>query len=70
MLTFTVALDPETEGGYAVTAAALPEVISYGDTREDALRYVAEAIEVALEVRRVRGEPIPPTWSRPSNTFR
>ncbi len=59
MLTFTVVLDPETEGGYAVTAAALSEVVSYGDTREGALRHVSEAIQLALEVRGERGEPIP-----------
>jgi len=43
-----VVLEPSDEGGYTVTVPALPGCISEGDTREDALRNVREAIELYL----------------------
>jgi antitoxin HicB len=51
-LQYTINLRPEPEGGYTVLVPALPEVVTYGETEEEALRMAHEAIEVALEVRR------------------
>jgi predicted RNase H-like HicB family nuclease len=42
-------LEPSEEGGYTAIAPALPGCISEGDTKEDALRNVREAIELYLE---------------------
>ena len=47
---FTVVLEPEEEGGCSVHCPALPGCISQGDTREEALEKVQEAILLILEV--------------------
>ena len=55
---FTINLHPEPEGGYTVLVPALPEVVTYGDTEEEALPMAREAIELALEVDATRaGNP-------------
>jgi len=59
-ITYAVVLEPQPEGGFTVTVPALPEVVSEGDTEDEALSMVREAIEVAIEVRRERGEDVPP----------
>jgi predicted RNase H-like HicB family nuclease len=41
--------EPSNEGGYTVTVPALAGCISEGETREEALRSIREAIEVYLE---------------------
>jgi predicted RNase H-like HicB family nuclease len=60
-LQYTINLRPEPEGGYTVLVPALPEVVTYGETEDEALRMAHEAIEVALELRRDEGDDIPPT---------
>ena len=45
-----VILEPQEEGGYTVHAPSLPGCVSEGDTREEALRNIKEAIELYLEV--------------------
>ena len=44
-----VLLEPSDEGGYTAHVPALPGCISEGDTREEALRNIEEAIQVYLE---------------------
>ena len=44
-----VVLEPSDEGGFTVTVPALPGCISQGETREEALRNIREAIELYLE---------------------
>jgi antitoxin HicB len=56
---FTVNLHPQPEGGYTVLVPALPEVVTEGDTREEAMANAREAIEVILEVYREDGREIP-----------
>lgn len=46
---FKVILEPQKEGGYTVYVPALPGCISEGDTKEEALRNIKEAIELYLE---------------------
>jgi predicted RNase H-like HicB family nuclease len=46
---FQVVLEPSDEGGYTVFVPALPGCISEGDTKEDALRNIEEAIRLYLE---------------------
>ncbi len=57
--TYTVFLEPMEEGGYLVHVPALPEVVTGGDTEEEAMAMAKEAIELVLESRRERGEEIP-----------
>lgn len=44
-----VVLEPSDEGGYTVYVPALPGCISEGDTLEEALSNIREAIELYLE---------------------
>lgn len=44
-----VVLEPSEEGGYTVYVPALPGCITEGDTKEEALANVREAIELYLE---------------------
>ena len=41
---YTVLLEPEEDGGCVVSVPALPGCISQGDTREEALANIREAI--------------------------
>jgi len=44
-----VVLEPSDEGGYTVYVPALPGCLSEGDTEEEALANIQEAISVYLE---------------------
>ena len=44
-----VLLEPSEDGGYTVTVPALPGCISEGDTRDEALANIAEAVQLYLE---------------------
>ena len=44
-----IVLDPSDEGGFTVYVPGLPGCISEGDTREEALANIKEAIELYLE---------------------
>jgi antitoxin HicB len=56
---FTVVLEPQADGGFTVLVPALPEVVTEGDTEEEALENAQEAIRAILEFRRDRGLAIP-----------
>jgi antitoxin HicB len=57
--TYTIILEPMDEGGFLVRVPALPEVVTGGDTEDEALAMAKEAIELVLASRRERGEVIP-----------
>jgi antitoxin HicB len=57
--TYSVILEPLQEGGFQVHVPALPEVVTGGDTEDEALAMAKEAIELVLESRTERGEEIP-----------
>lgn len=44
-----IVLEPSEEGGYTAVVPALPGCLSEGDTREEALANVQEAIALYLE---------------------
>ncbi|MCH7497176.1 MAG: type II toxin-antitoxin system HicB family antitoxin [Candidatus Marinimicrobia bacterium] len=44
-----VVLEPSEDGGYTAYVPSLPGCISEGDTREEALNNIQEAIELYLE---------------------
>jgi predicted RNase H-like HicB family nuclease len=56
---FTVVLEQEADGGYVVSVPALPGCVSQGDSREEALTNIREAIELYIEDCRAAGDPIP-----------
>jgi predicted RNase H-like HicB family nuclease len=47
---FNVKLEESDEGGYTVQCLELPAAISEGDTKEEALENIKEAIQLVLEV--------------------
>lgn len=55
---FTVVLERDEDGVYIASTPALTGCHSWGDTREEALENIKEAIELHLESRLERGEPI------------
>ncbi|HYZ26899.1 MAG TPA: type II toxin-antitoxin system HicB family antitoxin [Geminicoccaceae bacterium] len=56
---YTVLLQPEPEGGYTVTCPALPGLVTYGETLEEARAMAADAIHGYIACLREDGEPIP-----------
>jgi len=52
-------LRPEPEGGYTITVPSLPGCISYGETFEQAMEMIKDAMEGWLAVAREEGIPIP-----------
>lgn len=45
----TIILEPQEEGGYTVYAPSLPGCVSQGETKEEAIENIKEAIELYLE---------------------
>jgi predicted RNase H-like HicB family nuclease len=57
---FKVVLDPDAEtGGYVVKCPSLPGCYSQGETLDEALANIKEAIELCLEDMKVHNERIP-----------
>ena len=56
-----VLLEPSEEGGYTIYVPSLPGCISEGETVEDALTNIREAIELYLE-------PVEDDWVSCENT--
>ncbi len=46
---FKVVFEKSDEGGYTIYVPSLPGCISEGDTKEEALKNIQEAIELYLE---------------------
>ena len=57
--TYTITLRPEPEGGFTVRVPAFPEIVTYGESEQEALAMAKDAIELCLESRKERGEDIP-----------
>lgn len=47
---YTIILEREEEGGYSAQCLELPGALSQGETKEEALENIKEAIELVLEV--------------------
>ena len=57
---YPVALTPDSsDGGFVVTFVDVPEAITQGEDRADALREAADCLEEAIANRMVTGLPIP-----------
>ena len=55
-------LREEPEGGFTVSVPALPGCLSFGDTIEEALGMIADAMTLWLDVARKEGFAIPPQF--------
>ncbi len=56
---YTVIIEQGHEAGYVVYVPALKGCVSQGDTKEEALSNIREAIEVYLEALMEDGLPVP-----------
>jgi predicted RNase H-like HicB family nuclease len=56
---YTVLLTPEEDGGFTVTAPFFPGLVTYGETREEAIAMARDAAEGLLLVKLAEGDPIP-----------
>ncbi len=50
---------PQPEGGFTVTSPILPELITEGDSLEEAYANVADALEAVLELYADQGKTVP-----------
>jgi antitoxin HicB len=57
--TYTFVFNPEPEGGFTVTCPALPGLVTYGETLEEARRMAHDAMEGLIEVMLERSEVLP-----------
>lgn len=55
-----VIVEADEDGGFSVSCLSLPGCHSQGDTIDEALANIKEAIELYLEVLEEDGLPIPP----------
>jgi antitoxin HicB len=59
MRAYPAALTPDPDGGFTVTFRNVPEAITEGDTRDDALLRAEDALESALAMYVAAKEPLP-----------
>lgn len=52
-------LDPQPEGGYTVTCPQLPELITEGDSIEEAMENVRDALAAVVEIYEDEGRSFP-----------
>ena len=52
--------EPQPEGGYTVTSSLLPELLTEGETVEDALGNVGDALAAVIEIYQETGRPLSP----------
>jgi predicted RNase H-like HicB family nuclease len=55
----TVLLYPDEDGYIIAEVPSLPGCLSQGETREEALQNIQEAIALHIEVLQERGQPVP-----------
>jgi antitoxin HicB len=54
-----IIMTPEEEGGYSVSVPSLPGCFSQGETIEEAIMNIREAIELYIESMVEHGEAVP-----------
>ena len=57
-MTFNVTIDRDEDGTWIVECPSIPGCVSQGDTRDEALENIREAILLCLEVRAEKGMPL------------
>lgn len=57
-------LEPQPEGGYTVTCPILPELITEGDTVQEAFANASDALTAIIEAYEDLGRPLPSALMR------
>lgn len=60
-LKIPLVLTPQPEGGYTVTSPLLPELHTEGDTADEAVANVQDALAAVIELYEELGRPLPPS---------
>ena len=55
----------QPEGGFTVTSSLLPELVTEGNTLEEAYANVQDALAAVFELYSEQGRPLPPALSAP-----
>jgi predicted RNase H-like HicB family nuclease len=55
---FPITIYQDENGWYVVECPVIPGCMSQGETKEEALQNIQEAIQLCLEVRREKGMPL------------
>ena len=58
MQRFPITIYRDEDGWYVVECPAIPGCLSQGETTEEALQNIQEAIQLCLEARREKGMPL------------
>ena len=69
MYRISLVFTPKPEGGYTVTSPALPELITEGDTREEAHAHVQDAFDAVLGIYAEQKRALPTGIVLPSGGF-
>jgi antitoxin HicB len=57
-------LSPQPEGGFTVTSLLLPELVTEGDTPEEALGNVRDAVAAVIEMYQDLGRSLPASMAQ------
>lgn len=52
-------LTPQPEGGYMVTSPLLPELVTEGDSLDEAIEHVRDALQAVIETYEDLAKPLP-----------
>jgi predicted RNase H-like HicB family nuclease len=58
-MSYTVVLEREADGGFVASVPVLPGCVTQGDSREEVLSNIREAIELYIEDCLDAGDPVP-----------
>lgn len=58
-MSYTVVLEQDPDCGFVAVVPALPGCVSQGDTREEVLSNIREAIQLYIEDCVAAGDPVP-----------
>ena len=61
---YTVIVEPADDGSISVYVPDLPGCVSTGDTVDEAVASIREAIQAHVQLLRELGQPVPPARSR------
>lgn len=56
---FNICLIPEEDGRWTAEVPTLPGCVTWGNTKEEAIERIKEAIELYIEVMNEEGKPVP-----------
>jgi predicted RNase H-like HicB family nuclease len=57
-MTFSITINRDEDGVWIAECPSIPGCVSQGETREEAIQNVREAIRLCLEVRAEKGMPL------------